>query len=265
MHRDDEEVAGLVATALRGVPESSEAWEAIHALARRGGAAVFKVASELLRSKRSRERERGADILGQLDGSEVERSRAVDRMLPLLGEEQDVQVLHALILGLGHLRDGRVAPALVPLKQHASARVRGAVVLSLLKAPGVEALPVLLTFLDDPDVGVRGLAMSHVPLLPVEVDSPELREVLVRRMGDEDPDLRAEAVLALARRGDSRTLEPLRKALRRKRVRREFVEAAGLLGDVSLLPMLRALEGQREDDAAFHRELSRAIAALGGA
>ncbi|NOJ92641.1 hypothetical protein D7W82_00480 [Corallococcus sp. CA049B] len=74
--------------------------------------------------------------------------------------------------------------------------------------------------------------------------------------------LRAEAVLLLAQRKDPRTLEPLRKVLRRSRIRQELVEAAGALGAPSLLPALRALEGQRQDDRPFTRALAEAIAAL---
>ncbi|WP_375760589.1 HEAT repeat domain-containing protein [Corallococcus exercitus] len=259
---DDRTVEALVATALRGVPESSEAWEAIYALRRRDGEEVLTAGSVLLRSAHPRERARGADILAQLEQPSGVRSRAADRMLPLLLEEQDAQVLHALILGLGHLGDSRVPRAIEPLRDHSSARVRGAVLLSLLKSPGEEPLPALLGFLDDPDEGVRGLALAHLRTLPPEVDTPGLRDLLVRRMDDVSPALRAEAVLLLALRRDSRTLEPLRKVLRRSRVRLEFVEAAGALGEPSLLPALRALEGQRQDDLPFTRLLAQAITAL---
>nr|WP_301540761.1 HEAT repeat domain-containing protein [Corallococcus exiguus] len=104
--------------------------------------------------------------------------------------------------------------------------------------------------------------MAHLRLLAPEADTLALRDSLVRRMDDGSPALRAEAVLLLAQRKDTRTLEPLRRALRRSRVRQEFVEAAGALGDPSLLPVLRALEGQRQDDRPFTRELAQAIAAL---
>lgn len=260
--KDDRTVDALVATALRGVSESSEAWEAIYALHRRGGEAVFAAASALLRSRLPRERARGADILAQLEQPSDVRSRAADRMLPLLLEEQDAQVLPSLIAGLGHLGDARVPPATAPFRDHGSPHVRGGVLLSLLKSSGEDPLSVLLPFLDDPDEGVRGLAMAHLRTLPSDVDAPALRNSLVRRMDDGSPVLRAEAVLLLAQRKDTRTLEPLRRALRRSRVRQEFVEAAGALGDLSLLTVLRALEGQRQDDRPFTRALAQAIAAL---
>ncbi|WP_147445495.1 HEAT repeat domain-containing protein [Corallococcus aberystwythensis] len=252
----------LVAVALRGVPESSEAWEAIYALRRRGGEKVFAAASALLRSPLPRERARGADILAQLEQPPDLRSRAADLMLPLLSREKDAQVLESLILGLGHLEDSRVTGVITPLRDHPSARVRGAVLLNILKSPGEELLPVLLAFADDPDEGVRGLVMAHLRTLPPEVDTPGLRDVLVRRMDDVSPMIRAEAVLLLAYRKDPRILDPLRRVLRRSRVREEFVEAAGALGDPSLLPALRALEGQRQDDRPFTRALATAIAAL---
>jgi HEAT repeat protein len=183
-------------------------------------------------------------------------------MLPLLLEEQDAQVLQSLILGLGHLVDARVPAAISPFRDHASAWVRGAVLLGLLKSPGGDPLPVILSFMDDLDEGVRGLALAHLRILSPEVDTPALRDALVRRMDDGSPALRAEAVLLLAQRKDPRTLEPLRRALRRTRVRQEFVEAAGALGDPSLLPALRALEGQRQDDRPFTHALAQAIATL---
>ncbi|NPC70093.1 hypothetical protein HPP05_10095 [Corallococcus exiguus] len=259
---DDRAVETLVARALRGVPEGSEAWESIYALHRRGGEAVFAAASALLRSRLPHERARGADILAQLEQPSDVRSRAANQMLPLLLEEQDAQVLSSLIAGLGHLGDVRGPPAIAPFREHPSAQVRGSVLLSLLKSSGAEPLSVLLPFLDDPDEGIRGLAMAHLRLLAPEADTLALRDSLVRRMDDGSPALRAEAVLLLAQRKDTRTLEPLRRALRRSRVRQEFVEAAGALGDPSLLPVLRALEGQRQDDRPFTRALAQAIAAL---
>ncbi|MCY1044814.1 HEAT repeat domain-containing protein [Corallococcus sp. bb12-1] len=263
MTHDGRTVEALVAAALRGELESSEAWEAVDALHRRGGEAVFLAASALLRSPRPKERVRGADILAQLTQPSDVRPRCVERMLPMLQEEADAQVLQALVLGLGHLRDERVPRAIAPLRDHPSAKVRGAVLLALLKAPESEPPSLLLSFVGDADEGVRGLAMVHLRGLPDEADAPELREVLLRRLDDASPTIRAEAVLVLARRKDARVLEPLRKALRRSRVRLEFIDAAGALGDASLLPLLRALGGAgRDDDVPFTRTLAQALAAL---
>ncbi|RKG72756.1 HEAT repeat domain-containing protein [Corallococcus terminator] len=263
MTHDGRTVEALIAEALRGELESSEAWEAVDALHRRGGEPVFLAASALLRSPHPKERVRGADILAQLTQPADVRPRCVERMLPMLQEEADAQVLHALVLGLGHLGDERVPPAISPLRDHPSARVRGAVLLALLKAPEAEPLALLLSFVEDPDEGVRVLAMSYLRGLPDEVDTAGLREVLVRRLDDASPTIRAEAVLVLARRKDARVMESLRKALRRSRVRLEFIEAAGALGDASLLPLLRALGGAgRDDDVPFTRTRAQAIVAL---
>jgi HEAT repeat protein len=255
-------VEKLFATALRGVPEATEAWEAIHTLHRRGGEDVFTAASALLDSRRPQERARGADILAGLEQPPGVQARAADRMLPLLRDEQDAEVLHSLIASLGHGGDPRVPGAVSPLRDHPSARVRGAVLLTLLKFPDEDRLSLLLTFADDPDEGVRSLAMLPLRNLFPDADPPGLRDLLVRRMDDVSPELRAEAVLQLARRKDPRVLAPLRRALRRARVRVEFVEAAGALGDPSLLPALRALEGQREEDPRFQRELTLALTLL---
>ncbi|RYZ40503.1 MAG: hypothetical protein EOO71_15880 [Myxococcaceae bacterium] len=263
MTHDGRTVEELVAAALQGELEGSEPWEAVYTLHQRGGEEVFLAASALLRSPRPKERVRGADILGQLMQPSDVRPRCVERMLPLLQEEQDAQVLQSLVLGLGHLGDERVPPAIAPLGGHPSAKVRGAVLLSLLKAPGTELLSLLLSFAEDPDEGVRGLAMVHLGGLPADVDTAELREVLVRRMDDASPPIRAEAVLMLAYRKDARILDLLRKVLRRSRVRLEYIEAAGALGDVSLLPLLRALRGAgRDDDLPFTRALEQALSAL---
>ncbi|WP_158623702.1 HEAT repeat domain-containing protein [Corallococcus llansteffanensis] len=259
---DDLTVEALVAVALGGNPEGSEGWAAIYALQRRGGEAVLVAASALLHSRDPKARARGADILAQLEQPHDVRSRGADLLLALLREEQDAQVLQSLVLGLGHREDARVPGAISALKDHASARVRGAVLAGLLKAPDADTLPVLLAFAEDPDEGVRSLAMAHLRELSPDVDTPALRDLLLRRMEDTSPTIRAEAVLALACRKDARVLEPLRKALRRSRVRLEYVEAAGALGDASVLPALRALVGQREEDPPFTRALVEALAAL---
>lgn len=74
-----------------------------------------------------------------------------------------------------------------------------------------------------------------------EIDRPEVREALLRRVDDPFPDAQQEAVLGLARRRDPRALPLVERDLSADDVGRLPVEAAAYLADARLLLPLRSL------------------------
>jgi hypothetical protein len=167
--------------------------------------------------------------------------------------------------------DGRMTLPLLVLADDASTAVRLAAVRGLAVSAddepddGGDVATLLLRRFDDPDATVRDFA---VPALGVnrDVDSPAIRDALVRRLVDEEADAAGEAAVALAMRADRRVLPLLLEHLGRPDVGNLWVEAAAELADPVTLPALLAL---RDAGWAEHDDrpqiLAAAIQACSGA
>src|SRR5205814_7161779 len=128
--------------------------------------------------------------------------------LELLETDQDVQVLSAACIALGHLHDPRAVEPLVRLKDHPSEDVRYGVVFGLSGQHDDLAIATLIELSADQDSDVRDWATFELgTILDIDgVDTPPLREALPARLSDPDDDTRAEALAGLARRKDERVL-----------------------------------------------------------
>ncbi len=98
----------------------------------------------------------------------------------------------------------------------------------------------LIALTRDDDEDVRDWACFALGTQLSDVDSPQLRDALADRLGDEHDDTRCEALLGLARRVDGRILPILRQRLTAPNVYALEIEAAGALGDQSLNTLVRA-------------------------
>jgi hypothetical protein len=230
-------------------PDEFLAWEAISALHWRGTREVQDRAERLCVSFCAVERRVGADILGQLgvpDRSFLEE--CLRTLLRMLETEQDARVLRAVLVALSHLhRPEAVGPA-SRFRHHVDPEVRHGVVFALMGHVDRRALEALAELTRDPEVQVRDWATFALGT-QVEVDTPELRQALVERLADEDDNTRAEAVVGLARRGDRRMLPALREELASDSVGSLAVEAAALIGEPQLHPLLVALRGRWDGES----------------
>jgi hypothetical protein len=84
---------------------------------------------------------------------------------------------------------------------------------------------------------------------------------LLARTDDGDPEIRGEALIGLARRGDARALPLVRKELSGEFHGSWAVEAAELSADPTLYPLLKVLQRnlEREDQVQFERSFSDAL------
>lgn len=257
------EIADLIAVALTG--EDEPAWNAIRKLQERGDAEVFEAAANLLRSASSKDRGRGVDILAQLGTpkpSDELRRRCADLILEMLKAEQSASVLESIGVALGHLQDPRAVEVLLPLHRHSEADVRYGVVFGLLPHSDPKSVSALIELSADSDEDVRNWATFGLGSME-SVDTPLLREALVRRLDDTNAEIRGEALVGLARRKDRRVVEPLRRELAAEDVSILAVEAAEAFGDPSVLPLLNALrDGARNANDSFRSLLNDAIESL---
>jgi HEAT repeat protein len=257
---DPRSTAELISISLRGEPDDERALEALHLLHWRGTRDVLEAAAHLLRSPLPHERGRGADILGQLGIPErTFPEECVRLLLELLRRETEPAVLESAATALGFFHDPRAVPALVKLKAHPDPAVRFGVVQGLSGQEHPEAVAALIELSGDPDDNIRNWATFELGT-QLETDTPELREALLRRVSDSHAEIRGEALVGLARRKDPRVLEPVVAALSAPNVLVLAVEAAELLEDPRLLPILVELRDRPgEADDYFGQVLDKVI------
>ncbi len=214
---------------------------------------IIEPVSELIKSSDGKSRETGATILGQNGVKDkLVVSQCVDLLLGMIHQESDPDVLCSIAHAMGHLHDPRCIEALLTLKQHPKADVRHAVVHGLSGLEDMRAIKALITLTADQDRDVRDWATFGIGSL-IEKDIPEIRDALFDRLTEADDEIRGEAFVGLAQRGDIRIVDPLLRELRsdspdvlRKWVlittaAESIIHAAKLSGDREWLPVLEEL------------------------
>lgn len=227
------------------------AWGAIAALHQLGNADTCKAARQLCASQDAHERHVGADILGQLALPErTFQEESVQVLLSMLEHEQDPAVLHSIAVALGHRHDSRAIKPLARLKNHPHPDVREGVVHGLMAYEDELAINTLIELSADPESLIRDWATFGLGT-QIKSDTPAIRSALLARTSDEDVDVRAEAIIGLARRRDQHVAELLISLLdpdifwsdisSGDYSRSLELEAAEELADPRLLPALERL------------------------
>ncbi|MEU9887294.1 HEAT repeat domain-containing protein [Sphaerisporangium sp. NPDC051017] len=157
-------VAELIAIALADEdPDGPVRWKAVAVLHTRGDLETFTEARRLCASDSRAERVLGVDILGELGAPQrpfIDKTLSVLRYLAAC--EDDVRVLHAVLIAFGHLRDQRALPSVIDLATHPDPTVRygAAYALShvLGRPPDPAGLAALRRLARDPDDDVADWA-----------------------------------------------------------------------------------------------------------
>lgn len=228
--------------------DEDAAWDPVIVLHFRADAEVLEKARELCVSSNAKERKLGADILGQLGVPERAFPEDCFQILAqTLAHESDPIVLEAIAIAYGHLNDVRAVKLLVPLKKHPDADVRFAVVKGISCHDDELAIHTLIELSRDEDTDVRNWATFGLGSM-IDTDTPEIREALLARITDSDDETRGEALVGLARRKDTRLLDPLIDELTSESVGLLALEAAEDLGDPRLGPALMLLKEEWAND-----------------
>lgn len=219
----------LFAKTIVGDYDADDPWAAVRALRQIGSREVFEHATEWCRSDDPLKRARGADVLACFGKNHhnnfLEESYAA--VSKLLEQETAIRPLASAIFTLGHLYDARAIPLITRFAMHPDAEVRFAVACALGDSRNHERSARVLTALsDDVDEDVRDWATFG---LQSNLDSPHIREALVRRLDDSFEDARQEAMVGLAMRRDIRVLPPLLSELEKPVVSYCIREAAYLM------------------------------------
>jgi len=229
-------------------------WRWIRALQRSGGEAVLHASAEWARSPLPHARALAAHVVAQLhpslDSLEF-AARCTDVVLPLL-EDPDPEVLASAITALGHLYRSERPWDVAAVTRHAAHPVddvRDACCHALGGDPAEasrETLDALVGLFTDPVDEIRDWAVFGAGVL-CDVDRPDLREALAARLADPHGAVRAEAVLALAKRRDPRAPAAIARALAEQDVWPPVVEAAMEWPDPRHLEALRGIQASIPD------------------
>jgi HEAT repeat protein len=242
-------------------------WEPITVLWRRGTAEILEDARQLCHSLNPVERRLGANILSQLGSHEgVLHDERLVALLEMLDGEADEDVLVAACTGLGHLYDPTAHGALIQLKNHPDEDVRGAVVFGLSGELDETSISALVELSEDEDNYVRDWATFRLGSKD-ELNVPDIPEALAARLDDLHEGTRCEAIVGLARRKDTRALEPLIIELESIKDGTTYnlqllLEAATELADRKLCASLLRLRNEGMEDSSLDEALAECDCSL---
>jgi HEAT repeat protein len=211
-------------------------WAAIKPLQSREPTAVWALVAPLAHDANPDLRALVPDVLRYLGG---QPQPLLDKTLALFREmlavAQAPEVLSAIADAFVDLDDPSSVDLLRPYVEHSDASVRKSVVYGLLPFAHL-AIPELVRLSEDESDDVRNWATFGLGSQLGDretadiVDTPEIREALVKRLLDKHAETRAEAALGLAKRGDVRAIPVVQMELEAGSEWDHYEEAAALLG-----------------------------------
>jgi HEAT repeat protein len=257
MRSDPRSIDELVATAL-SKPDEDIAWDAVVALHFRGTREVLQRGEELAHSDYFEERCLGANILGQLGVPErTFPKECTTVLLGMLDKETNDEVIQAVLIGLGHLKQIESIEPASRLSKHSDPEIRHGVVFCLLGHDDPKAVETLIELSKDEDAYVRDWATFGLGT-QIDLDTQAIRDALADRLNDEDDDARHEAMAGLAKRKDRRVIAAITKGLSLDCVENEALEAAAVLADPELYPLLGSVYRHGDADEELLGEAMKA-------
>ena len=243
--------------------DDEQRWLYVSALHGRPEERVLRTASDWCRSEDEAERELGVDVLAQLGHAGVDgRSLFAAERLAVVRErlgDESTAVLNSALVALGHLATWGVdwpTELVAEAADHTSAEVR----LGVTHALGTgrcdtcpRATEILCRLSADADRDVRNWATFGLGVMS-DVDGDAVREALRARLADPDDEVRGEALVGLARRGDRATLPALLAELQREVVGILAIDAAAELGAPELVEALEEVATWWPEEARRIRE-----------
>jgi len=228
----------------------------------RGRSEEYTLGVEYSNSKDPLDRATGADILGQLgwtDQTFLEESVKV--LIPML-KDSDAYVAYCAVIALGHRSAPEAVPYIIEISKHKDPQVRFGVVSGLLGHEAPEAINTLILLSKDFDTDVRNWALFGLGS-QIDIDTPEIRRALFDGLSDQDYEVRGEAMLGLAARGDYCVVDAILKEWEGEDISKLSIEAAEAIGDLRLLPSLMDFLDRMDfnDDPTFLEQVEQAIAA----
>jgi HEAT repeat protein len=245
-------------------------WNAVALLQRRGSPTTLAHITILARSANAHRRALAMEIAAQLQmpghaSADASAPFALDATQALLVAglaDRNIGVLQAAIFGLGHRPVADALPALLAHANHPDSRIRFALARALGSYVEPQSTAALMRLASDRDDDVRDWATFGIGALR-DTDDDAIRSLLWTNAHDPDRDVRGEAVVGLARRGDPRVIDLLKERLNDGDCRGYELEAVQEMPRPELLAPLQTLlahaERTREHSTHWLSELLDAI------
>lgn len=228
-------------------------WKCVGELRNRATRDTFAAARLLCLSNHEHDRVLGANVLCQLrkvwktkrgiTKSELVFTAASRKLIRPMLRDSRTEVVRAAIYALGHLDDPQRSIRISRFANHRNPDLRYAVAFALGGDPHPLAVRTLIRLMDDRDRDVRNWATFGLGALGglEKMDSPYIREALIKRLDDSYLDAHGEAMVGLAMRKDVRVIDIIQRELRGKNPSTFALDAAYEYGNPIFYPALRKL------------------------
>jgi hypothetical protein len=182
--------------------DNDDYWDPIRCLQYRLSSICSRI-EPMLENANPKHRDVAATIFGQNSVKEKwDVPYCADLLLSAINRETSAEVLTSIIHALGNLNDSRRIEAVLPFANHPGSNVRYAVVHCISGLSDHRAIQALIQLSTDTDRDVRNWATFGIASL-IDTDTKEIREALVARLNEKDDEIRGEAFIGLAIRGDA--------------------------------------------------------------
>lgn len=229
---------------------SPQLWSMVSEAASHGRAA-YDLGLHFLKSPDPAQRVIAADLLAMVALQNPPAGESVAKaMIHLLRDERDVTVLWSALVALGPTGSHTAIPVLVKWAEDEDPDLRCQAVqaAALIMASGGETnegLAAIISRMEDADREVGYWATVSLAST-LDVDTPEVRMALSKRLFDLDDTIRNEAIVGLSRRKDPRMFATLEAALLAPKPAERIFDAVEAYGDPRLVPIL-----ERADTSAI--------------
>lgn len=225
-------------------------WDNIGELRRRPSEELFLKCVELTKSKDSKIRSIGIDILAQMGVTPRPfLKQTLQLYFDLLNIESNPEVLMSLLYAIGHNNDKLNNTQIEKLCTFSNSEnnwVKEGLVSALGFVNNVNAIDVLIKLSNDRLSHIRNWATFHIG--QVERNNRKIREALWKRINDRHQETKLEAIVGLAIRKDSRVNEIIKRELIDGEFGPLLFEAIIETKDKDFLPLLRQnLKAIKED------------------
>lgn len=226
-------------------------WDNIRVLRKRPSKELFFKCVEFTKSKDSKTRIIGIDILAQMGVTPRPFLKQTLKLYyDLLNSESDPEVLKSLLYAIGHNNDKLKKTQIEKLCTFSGNNnkwVKEGLVFSLLGVDNLNAIETLIKLSTDKKNNIRNWATFGIGT-QIARDNKNIKEALWNRINDKHQETKLEAIVGLAKRKDNRVNEIIKRELLDGEYGILLFEAIIETGDKQFLPLLRQnLKAIKED------------------
>lgn len=218
----------------------------------RGGQDAVRLAIEFCSDKNYIRRDIGAFILGQIKICKKCEDNVFNILNNMTLNDKSACVRATAIESTAQRckKNPIYSPKIVEQSQitafDKSTNVRRATAFAISVINDKATIPLLINLLKDPNGDVRNWAAFAININ--KYDNSDIRDCFVEMLQDKNEEVRIEAIIGLSYRKDKRVLSVLCDELKKNTVYDDIIEAAGELGDKTLLPVLDTMLYKFDDN-----------------